>query len=62
MALRLRARHRADRADSGGTVFAHRGQRRLVTRSNTTPPAEQVDVMAGRITTLVDRLRYGRRE
>jgi hypothetical protein len=62
MALRLRARHRADRADSGGSVFAHRGQRRLVTRSSTTPPAEQVEFMAGRIIILAGRLRYGRRK
>jgi hypothetical protein len=61
MTLRLRARHRAGRGDSGGTVFAHNGQRRLVTRSNATPPADQVDFMAGRITMLVDRLRRGRR-
>jgi hypothetical protein len=38
-------------------VFAHGRQRHLVTRQEDIPPAESVDLMAGRITSLADRLR-----
>jgi hypothetical protein len=42
-------------------VFAHGRQRDLVTRQRADPPAERPDLVAGRITTLVDRLRLRRR-
>jgi len=38
-------------------VFAHGSQRYLVTGRQAVPPAEPVDLMAGRITSLADRLR-----
>jgi hypothetical protein len=53
MPRRLRPRRHADH----GTVFAYGGRRHLVIRRETMPPAEPADLMAGRVTTLVDRLR-----
>jgi hypothetical protein len=55
---RRRLRRRADH----GTVFVHGQHRWLVTkRENTTLRAEPADLLVGRITTLVDRLRLQRR-
>jgi hypothetical protein len=54
-------RHRAVPGAFLGTVFAHGRRRDLVTRRQAVPPAEPADLMAGRITTLVDRLRLRRR-
>jgi hypothetical protein len=42
-------------------VFAHGRQRDLVTGTGDVPPVERSELLAGRITTLVDRLRLRRR-
>ena len=58
MPRRLRPQRRA----GDGTVFAHGRERRLVTkRKDAIPPVEPADLLVGRITTLVDRLRLQRR-
>ena len=56
MPRRLRLRHRAAPDASAGTVFAH-GRRRVFSKREDIPPAEPVDLMTGRITTLADRIR-----
>jgi hypothetical protein len=58
MPRRLRQRHRAASETCAGMVFAHGMQRRLVTHREDVPPPEPVDLTAGRITTLADRLRF----
>src|SRR3954452_101181 len=57
MPRRLRLRHRTAPGGSSGMVFAHGRQRWLVTQREDIPPAEPVDLMAGRITSLAARLR-----
>jgi len=58
MPRRLRLRRRSD----DRTDFAHGRQRRLVTkREDAIPQVEPADLLVGRITTLMDRLRLQRR-
>jgi hypothetical protein len=54
-------RRRQRRADHA-TVFAHGRQRRVVVEQDTIPEAESADLLVGRITSLVDRLRLQRRK
>ena len=53
-----RLRHRRHRA--GGMVFAHRNERRLGTGPEAFPQAEPPELLAGRLFSLVDRLRLRR--
>ena len=43
-----------------GTVFAHRSQRLLQSRPEAIPRAELAELLAGRLFSLVDRLRLRR--